>query len=148
MLKRITSACARPEPVSTQAIRPPDTLRADRNASSILTSGLAYACHYAAVRPDCQVLAIIRHGQIAMCALRSAALHRGQVAPAPLPDPHALLQVAAAKDACQQATAALRGAVTCARQSGHPWSTVAAILNVTRQAAQQCFAGHHVRKFS
>jgi len=29
---------------------------ADRNASSILTSGLASACHYAGARPGCRVL--------------------------------------------------------------------------------------------
>jgi hypothetical protein len=132
----------RPEPVSTQATYPPDTVRADRHASSVLTSGLALACHYAAARPDCQVLATIRYGQIALCARcdqRRSTAGKG-TPPARLPGPHALLQVAAAKDACQQATAALREAVTRARQAGHSWSTIAAILNVTRQAAQQRFA--------
>jgi hypothetical protein len=61
------------------------------------------------------------------------------IPPISLLHPHALLEVAAARDACQQAAAALRDAVTCARQAGHPWSTVAAILGVTRQAAQQRF---------
>jgi hypothetical protein len=35
---------------------------------------------------------------------------------------------------------ALRHAVAAARQAGHPWSAVAAILGGTRQAAQQRFA--------
>jgi hypothetical protein len=127
--------------VSTRATRPPGTVRADRNVNTILTSGLASACHYAAARPDCQALATIRYGQVALCARcdqRRSTAGKG-TPPVRLPDPHALLQVAAAKDACQQATAALGDAVTRARQAGHPWSTVAAILNVTRQAAQQRF---------
>lgn len=107
--------------MSTQAIRPPDTLRADHNASSIFTSGLAYALPLR--RRPLRLPGPGHHPPWPdrnVRTLRSAALHRGQVAPAPLPDPHALLQATAAKDACQQATAALRGAVTCARQAGHP----------------------------
>ncbi len=38
------------------------------------------------------------------------------------------------------AAAALHAAVAWARQAGHPWSSVAAILGGTRQAAQQRFA--------
>ena len=57
-----------------------------------------------------------------------------------LPDPRALLEIAAARDACQQAAAGLRRAVAAARQAGHPWSAVAAILAISRQAAQQRFA--------
>ena len=60
-----------------------------------------------------------------------------------LPDPRALLQIAAASDARQQAEAGLRQAVAAARQAGHPWSAVAAILGGTRQAAQQRFTGRH-----
>ncbi len=86
--------------MSTQATRPPDTLRADRHASTILTSGLAVACYYAADRPDCQVLATIRYGQIALCApcdQRRSTTGKG-TPPARLPDPHALLEVAAARE--------------------------------------------------
>ena len=54
-----------------------------------------------------------------------------------------LLVIAAARDACQQADAGLRQAVATARQAGHPWSAVAAILGGTRQAAQQRFTGGH-----
>jgi hypothetical protein len=113
---------------------------ADVNA--ILTSGLACACHYAAVRPDCQALASIRYGQTALCARcdqRRSSLGK-DTPPIRLPDPHVLLEVAAARDACQHAAAALRRAVTHARGAGHSWNAVAAILGVTRQAAQQRFA--------
>jgi hypothetical protein len=128
--------------VSTQATRPPDTLRADCNVNKILTTGLAVACHYAAARPDCQVLASVRYGHTALCTScdqRRSTTGKG-TPPIRLPHPHALLQVAAAHDACQQAAAVLRDAVASARQVGHPWSAVAGILGVTRQAAQQRFA--------
>lgn len=107
--------------------------------NAILTPGLASACYYAAARPDCRVLASIRYGQIALCAScdqQRSTTGKGTL-PVHLPDPHILLQVTAARDACQQATAALRRAVAAA---GHPWSTVAAVLGVTRQAAKQRFA--------
>lgn len=113
------------------------------DVNRLLTSGLARACCYAAARLDCQVLASVCYGQIALCAgcdQRRSTLGKG-TPPVRLPDPQALLQVAAARDACEQAAAALRHAVGAARRAGHPWSAVAAILSVTRQAAQQRFAG-------
>jgi hypothetical protein len=129
-------------PVSTT--RQQATGRTDHPADvkDLLTSGLAEACCYAGARPDCQVLAIVRYGPAALCARcdqRRSTLGKG-VPPAGLPDPRVLLELAAARDACQQATAALHRAVTAARQAGHPWSAVAAILGSTRQAAQQRFA--------
>jgi len=123
-----------------QAIQPADRFPAD--VKTLLTSGLASACHYAAARPDCQVLAAVRYGPLALCAgcdQRRSTLGKDTAA-ARLPDPGALLEIAAARDACQQAAAALRHAVAAARQAGHPWSAVAAILGGTRQAAQQRFA--------
>ncbi|HUY52736.1 MAG TPA: hypothetical protein VMV92_44720 [Streptosporangiaceae bacterium] len=110
--------------------------------NGILTSGLARACYYAASRPDCQVLASVRYGPVALCALcdqQRSTLGKGTL-PAALPDPRALPGIAAAGDACQQAAAALRHAVAAARQAGHPRSAVAAILGGTRQAARQRFA--------
>jgi hypothetical protein len=113
----------------------------------MLTLGLARACHYAAARPGCQVLAAVCYGQLALCAAcdqRRSTLGKGTPATV-LPDPRALLEIAAASDACQQAEAGLRRAVAAARQAGHPWSAVAALLGGTRQAAQQRFgpaAGH------
>jgi hypothetical protein len=127
--------------VSTRATRQ----QADRHpagVNDILTSGLASACYYAAARPDCQVLASVRYGPISLCAAcdqRRSAVGKA-TAPARLPDPRALLQVAAARDACQVAAAALGDAVTRARQAGQPWSAIAAILGISRQAAQQRFA--------
>jgi hypothetical protein len=123
-----------------QAIQPADRHSAD--VKNLLTSGLARACHYAAGRPDCQVLAAVCYGPVALCAScdqRRSSAGKG-TAPVRLPDPQALLEIAAARDACQQAAAALRHAVAAARQAGHPWSAVAAILGGTRQAAQQRFA--------
>jgi hypothetical protein len=109
---------------------------------NLLASGLARACYYAGTRPDCQVLAAVRYGQFALCApcdQRRSTLGKGTPATA-LPDPRALLQMAAARDACQQAETELRHAVAAARQAGHPWNAIAAILGGTRQAAQQRFA--------
>ncbi len=43
----------------------------DRTLSGVkflLTSGLARACHYAAERPDCQVLAAVCYGPVALRA--------------------------------------------------------------------------------
>jgi hypothetical protein len=121
---------------------PPVPSRPAAIVNGILTSGLARACYYAASRPDCQVLASVRYGPVALCApcdQQRSTLGKG-TAPTALPDPRALLEIAAAGDACQQAAAALRHAVAAARQAGHPWSAVAAILGGTRQAAHQRFA--------
>jgi hypothetical protein len=118
---------------------------ADRTLSGVkflLTSGLARACYYAAERPDCQVLAAVCYGPVALCARCDqgrSTVGKGTAA-VRLPDPGALLGIAAARDACQQAAAGLRHAVEAARQAGHPWSAVAVILAVSRQAAQQRFA--------
>jgi hypothetical protein len=125
----------------------PDAGQDPADVNSLLTSGLARACCYAAARPDCQVLASVSYGPAALCASCDQArstLGKG-TPPVRLPDPQALLAIAAARDACQQAAAGLRHAVGAARQAGHPWSAVAAILAVSRQAAQQRFApaGEH-----
>jgi hypothetical protein len=124
------------------ASRRPDLRGGPPGVKNLLTSGLAQACYYAAARPDCLVLASVRYGPVALCSgcdQRRSSTGKG-TPPARLPDPHALLQIAAARDACQQTAAALRHAVAAARQAGHPWSAVAAILGGTRQAAQQRFA--------
>jgi hypothetical protein len=109
---------------------------------NLLTSGLARACYYAGTRPDCQVLAAVRYGQLALCApcdQRRSTLGKG-TRPVALPGQSALLEIAAARRACQRAEAELRQAVAAARQAGHPWSAIAVILGATRQAAQQRFA--------
>jgi hypothetical protein len=125
---------------SVPAARQPDDH--PPGVKNLLTSGLARACRYAGTRPDCQVLAVVRYGPLALCApcdQRRSTLGKG-TRPVALPDPRALLQIAAARHACQQAETELRQAVAAARQAGHPWSAVAAILGGTRQAAQQRFA--------
>ena len=130
------------------ATRPPVTPDAgggSPDVKDLLTSGLARSCQYAGARPGCQVLAAVRYGQAALCAAcdqRRSTLGKGTPATA-LPDPRALLQIAAASDACQLAEAGLRAAVAAARQAGHPWSSIAALLGGTRQAAQQRFTGGH-----
>jgi hypothetical protein len=124
--------------VSTQATR---QRPGPAGVNDILTSGLARACYYAAVRPDCHVLASVRYGAVNLCVRcdqRRSAVGKG-TPPTPLPGPHTLLHAAAARDACQQAAAVLRDSVDRARQAGQPWSAIAAILGVTRQAAQQRF---------
>jgi|GEM_PF-1336158 len=124
---------------------PARSRRADPPAATvngILTSGLARACHYAASRPGCQILASVRYGPVALCSRcdqRRSTLGKG-TRPVRLPDPGALLEIAAASDACRQAAAALSRAVAAARRAGHPWSAVAVILGGSRQAAQQRFA--------
>jgi hypothetical protein len=117
------------------------------SVKDLLTAGLARPCRHAGSRPGCQLLAAVCYGPVALCAAcdqQRSSVGKGQ-APARLPDPAALLEIAAARDACQQAQAALACAVDRARQAGHPWSAVAAVLGGTRQAAQQRFtraAGH------
>jgi hypothetical protein len=110
--------------------------------NAILTSGLVRGCYYAGTRSDCQLLASVRHGQIALCARcdqRRSTVGKG--APrTQLPDPSALHQIAVARETCQQAAAALCQAVAHARHAGQPWSAIAAVLGVSRQAAQQRFA--------
>jgi hypothetical protein len=131
--------------MTAPATRPPVTPGAGHHSpdvKNLLTSGLARACYYAAQRTGCQVLASVSYGQLALCAAcdqRRSTLGKGTV-PVALPDPAALLQIAAARDACQQAEAGLRHAVEEARQAGHPWSAVAVLLGGTRQAAWQRFA--------
>jgi hypothetical protein len=115
------------------------------NVKDLLTSGLARPCRYAGSRPGCQLLAVVCYGPVALCPAcdqRRSTLGKGQ-APARLPDPAVLLDITAARDTFQQAEAALRQAVDRARQAGHPWSAVAAVLAVSRQAAWQRFARGH-----
>ena len=99
-----------------QPARPPASV------NSVLTSGLVTACYYAGARPDCQALASVRYGQIALCAScdqRRSTAGKG-TPPVRLPDPHILLQVTAARDDCQQATAALHDTVASARPGRSP----------------------------
>jgi hypothetical protein len=124
---------------------PAPSRRADPPAATVngvLAYGLAQAYQYAASRPGCQVLASVRYGPVALCALcdqRRSTLGKG-TQPVQLPDPRGLPEIAAASVACRQATSDLRRAVAAARQAGHPRSAVAAIPGGSLQAAQQRFA--------
>ncbi|MGH7733190.1 MAG: hypothetical protein ACREOE_05665, partial [Gemmatimonadales bacterium] len=88
-----------------------------------LTSGLATACYYASgpachvARPDCESLARLSYGRIALCRscdLRRSAVGRG-IAPRAMPDPAATVEVMAARDRAGLADAALADAVRVAR---------------------------------
>ena len=104
-------------------------------------------CCYAtdpAARPGCQVTAVVRRGQVALCAscdaLRST-LGKGQAATRlPHAQPIDLLDwVTQAQARLRDAQTELAAAVTRARQSGQPWTAIGASLGITRQAAQQRF---------
>ncbi len=127
--------------MTAPAVASPRPDRYPPGVKELLTSGLARACCYASSRPDCQILAAVRYGPVALCARcdqRRSTAGKG-TPPVWLPDPHALLELGAARAARQRAEAELRHAVAGARRAGHPWSAVAAILGATRQAAQQRF---------
>jgi len=102
------------------------------------------ACFYAERpldRPGCEGLGVVRYGPTTLCAdcdRRRSAVGKG-TAPRRLPDPGALLEVMAARDACRQAELSLRRTVRAARQAGHAWSALGTVLGTTRQAAQQRF---------
>jgi hypothetical protein len=114
------------------------------SVKELLTSGVVTACFYAhrpQDRPCCEGLGVVRYGPTTLCAdcdRRRSAVGKG-MAPVRLPDPGALLEVIAARDACRQAELALHHAVRSARHAGHAWSAVGAVLGTTRQAAQQRF---------
>src|SRR6266851_6138337 len=107
----------------------------------------ARRCHYAsdpAARPGCEVTAVLRRGDIALCAscdARRSALGKGQP-PAPLPaDPpiDLLHWIAEAQAQLRDAEAELAAAARRARQHGHSWTAIGDQLRITRQAAQQRF---------
>lgn len=95
-------------------------------------------------RPDCRLTAVVRYGSAALCSdcdRRRSTLGKGQP-PRPLPagppiDP--LDWVTTAEPDLHVAADVLAAAVIRARQHGHPWSTIARALGVSRQAAQQRF---------
>jgi hypothetical protein len=104
-------------------------------------------CHYAAdpaARPGCEVTAILRRGDIVLCAscdARRSTLGKGEP-PGPLPaaPPIDLLHwVAEAQARLRDAEAELAAAARRARNHGHSWTAIGARLGITRQAAQQRF---------
>ena len=122
----------------------PDGLR--DAVKAMLTSGAASACYYTSrpdERPDCEHLAVVRYGQIALCSdcdRRRSAVGKGMV-PVHLPDPFTLAEIIIAREACARADQALHDPVARARQAGQAWSALGIALGTTCQAAQQRFAG-------
>jgi hypothetical protein len=104
-------------------------------------------CHYAgdpARRPGCTLTAAVRVGAITLCRSCLAAastLGKGQQAVLLRASPQVdiLEWVAATSQQLAAAQADLTAAVIRARQAGHPWSAIGAVLSISRQAAQQRF---------
>jgi len=104
-------------------------------------------CHYALTpqhRPDCQLTATVTYGDIPLCSacagLRST-LGKGQT-PRKLPTPHSPDPLGLLAEVHLELTNAieqLHAAVARARQHHTTWTSIAAILGTTRQAAQQRF---------
>ena len=108
-------------------MRPPGAGHHD-HVKDLLTAGAVLACHYAsgdarraAMRPDCQGLAAVVYGPIALCA--SCDQHRSAVGkgapPRQLPDPAALLALRPAQTAANDAAAVVADTVSAARDAGH-----------------------------
>ncbi|MEO6886649.1 MAG: hypothetical protein ABI232_10250 [Jatrophihabitantaceae bacterium] len=104
-------------------------------------------CRYAdrtSERPHCQLTAVVRYGNIALCgdcAQRRSTLGKGHP-PRPVP-PRGQLDtiqwLATADEQLRKAHAELAAAVQRARTQGHTWTTIGAALHISRQAAQQRF---------
>jgi hypothetical protein len=102
-------------------------------------------CHYAtdpAARPCCEVNAVLRRGDVALCAscdARRSSLGKGEPAAwLPAAPPADLLHwVATTQTRLRDAQAELAAAAHRARQHGHSWQAIGATLGITRQAAQQ-----------
>lgn len=135
-------------------MRPPGAGHHD-HVNDLLTAGAVLACHYAsgdtrraAMRPDCQGLAAVAYGPIALCAScdqRRSAVGKA-TPPRHLPDPAALLALRPAQTAASDAAAVVADTVSAARHAGHSWSAIAAALGVSRQAAHQRFSPPSARR--
>jgi len=95
-------------------------------------------------RPDCELTAVIRFGNVALCAAcqqRRSSVGKGQrpVALATGPTISILGWITTAHQQVADADQALRAAVTRARRSGHSWTAIGTQLSISRQAAQQRF---------
>jgi len=103
-------------------------------------------CHYATqptTRPDCQFLAAVRYGQLALCPScdqRRSTLGK-ELSPTRLNTTHldVLVWIEQAHRDLHSAEHDLAAAVHRARQQGQPWSAIGTSLQISRQAAQQRF---------
>ncbi|HEY4865422.1 MAG TPA: hypothetical protein VIK45_07915 [Candidatus Dormibacteraeota bacterium] len=96
-------------------------------------------------RPECEHIAVVAYGPIALCAscnLRRSTVGKG-ISPRwlepPAPQREALLIVESARQQLGQAEARLTAAVAAARSLGCSWSHLGGALATSRQAAQQRF---------
>lgn len=106
-------------------------------------------CYYADkpdLRAECQRRAVVAYGKVKLCAdcdSRRSTMGKG-VAPRSLVagrDWSPLVAVETAVGHLKAAESELAGAVEHARRLGHSWGILGAVLGVTRQAAQQRYAG-------
>lgn len=106
-------------------------------------------CYYADkpdLQPECQRRAVVAYDRVKLCAdcdSRRSTMGKG-VAPRSLVvgrDWSPLVSVETAVGHLEAAEAELAGAVEHARRLGHTWGMLGAALGVTRQAAQQRYAG-------
>jgi hypothetical protein len=110
----------------------------------------AYA-HQPKQRPCCQLTAILRYDNTALCA--DCDTHRstlGKGTPGRRLPPSAALDVinwlTQADRHLHQAHTELAAAAWHARAQGHSWTAIGAALNITKQAAQQRFRQDHPRE--
>lgn len=103
-----------------------------------------FRCRHAGdadLRPDCEGLAVVAYGPIALCAMCDAmrsAVGREQAA---RPFPGACLdRLARAAEAVKEAEETLAEAVRSAHRSGASWGQIGDIVGTTRQAAHQRWA--------
>ncbi|MDA8355113.1 MAG: hypothetical protein M0Z95_02150 [Actinomycetota bacterium] len=119
-----------------------------RGWPDLVDLGLAEACHYAdkaEMRPSCRHLAVVIYSDPPLrfalcedCDRRRSALGKG-ARPRRLPTPASLVALIEARDALVAAEEALDATVETARQAGQPWSAIASVLGMTKQAAHQRF---------
>ena len=96
------------------------------------------AARHRKLRPDCQGVAVVAYGPIALC--RSCDLRRSAVGKGTAPRVVAGLElgrVIAAAQTAAHADAELAHAAHAARRAGASWTEIGDAVGVTRQAAQQ-----------
>lgn len=102
-------------------------------------------------RPHCQLTAVVRYGEVALCAdcdTRRSTLGKASTArPLPPSSPIDVLDwLTQAERHLRQTHTELAAAATRARSQGHSWAAIGAALNITKQAAQQRFRQDHPGK--
>ena len=107
--------------------------------------------HRPTQRPHCQLTAVVRYANIALCDdcnTRRSTLGKGTIGhrlPASA-DIDVIEWLTQANRHMQQATTDLAAVVTRARTHGHTWTEIGAALKITKQAAQQRFKQDQTRE--